>query len=506
VTTSASGAVHGGSRGRMAAVIIVLLLVAAAFGWGIGLVGPEAALAAPALLLVLAVLSKPSVGLFVVAFTIPFEAVLLIPGGSTITKALAVLVVLAWVFRKLLRRESWRGLIHSPVFIASVAFLGLAFLSRLWATYTVGMNNQLARLVLLFGLALLVMDLIRTWRQATWLARCLVLGGLVAAGLTLWQAYAGGARRAGGDVAGGINATALLLVCIMPFAFALARSTQGSMSWRLVGLIYLPVAGLAVIQTFSRMSLLMGSALLATEYVITLRSARGRMPLLALTAVAAVAFVSLVPMDKLQDRASTIVPYLRATLEGGSTGAMASTSGRGFHLRMALAVFEDHPLLGGGYWNFGRFALQYQYEVPGYSDVLQMPRSAHSSFFRILADLGLVGMSLWLALLTVTGRELWRAWKRTSKDPDAPAFMLVRATTFAFLLQQAYGFYAEMQIEKIFWVTLGLAVAMRGMAEPLGAALERDRVATPGGRARLAGSTTEPAPINGQARSAESPV
>lgn len=453
------------SRGRLIATAVLLLLLAAGFGVGIGLGGLEVALALPALLLGLAILGRPAIGLYAVAFTIPFEAVALIPGGSTVSKALAGLVVVAWVFRKLLRRESWRDVLHSPVFLTGLAFLGYVLLSRLWATYTLQFNSQVARLVLMFGLTLLVMDLVRTWRQAAWLVRLLVLGGFVATSLTLWQAYGVGVRRAGGDISGGINATALLLVCIMPFAFALARSAEEPVRWRALGLLYIPVAALAVIQTFSRMSLLMGGMLLLAEYIITLRSRRGRIPLLALTALAAVAFVSLVPTEKLQERAATIVPYIRATFEGGQAGSGIQTSGRGFHLKMAYAVFKDHPFLGGGYWNFGQYSLQYQFAVPGYSHILLTPRSTHSSFFRILADLGLVGMALWLTMLTFVAREIWRAWKITARNPGGRPHMLVRALLFTFLLQQAYGFYAEMQVEKIFWITLGFAAALRLVAE-----------------------------------------
>lgn len=460
------------SRGRLITTAVLMLLVAAGFGLGIGYGGLEVALALPALVLVLVVFSRPAIGLYAVVFTIPFEAVALIPGGSTVSKALAALVVVAWVFRKLLRRESWREVLHSPVFVASVLFIGLAVLSRLWSTYTVGVNTQLARLILMFGLSLLVMDLVRNWDQATWLVRLLVLGGIVAAGLTLWQSYGLGARRAGEAVAGGVNSTALLLVCILPFAFALARSPRETLIWKALGLLYVPVAALAVIQTFSRMSLMMGGGVLIFEYLITLRSRRGRIPLLALTAVAAVAFVSLVPTEKLQERAATIVPYIQATFGGGGAGSTTQISGRGFHLMMAYAVFKDHPILGGGYWNFGQYSLQYQYSVPGYSDILMTPRSTHSSFFRVLADLGLVGMAIWLTLLALAAREILRAWKATSRDPGGHAHMLVRALAVTFVLQQAYGFYAEMQVEKIFWITLGLAVALRAISLSSGAGTE----------------------------------
>lgn len=444
----------------------VILVLAAGFGLGIGFGGLKVALGLPALLLALAVMARPAIGLYAVAFTVPFEAATMIPGGATLSKILAALVVVAWVFRKLLRRESWQDVLRSPVFVAGVVFLGFVLLSRLWATYTAAFNSQAARLILMFGLTLLVMDLVRTWLQAYWLVRLLVLGGLVAAGLTLWQSYVLGASRAGGDVAGGINATALLLVCILPFAFTLIRSPKESLSWRFIGLMYVPVAVLAVIETFSRMSLLMGGLLLVAEYVITLRSRRGRIPLVALTAAAAIAFVAFVPTQKLQDRAATIMPYIRATFAGGSAGSATEISARGYHLKMAYAVFKDHPFLGGGYWNFGDYSLlQYQFTVPGSSQLFWNPRSTHSSFFRILADLGLVGMVLWLSLLALTGREIWRAWKVTSRNLGDRAHTFVRALAFTFLLQLAYGFYAEMELEKIFWVTLGLAAAARIVSE-----------------------------------------
>lgn len=439
------------------------ILLAGAIGLAIATVGPQAAGLAPGIAGAVVLLVKPVLGLLALLFTVPIEATLMIPGGGTLSKALAILVLAAWVANKLLRRESWMSVLGSRVFLSAVVFLAFAMASRLWATYQTGFNSTFLRVVLLFGLGVLAMDLVRTWSQAAWVVKVLVAGGLVAAALTLGQYFGeAGVRRAGGGISGGINATAILLVTLTPFAFSLVRSPEKG-AWRVVGLAYLALGVVAVGVTLSRMSFLVLGLLLVVEFWQMLWSRRGRFALVLLLLFGVPAFLHFMPLETLVQRAQTIGPYVQSTLRGDQ-GGLYELSGRGYHLQVGLAIFRDHPWLGAGFNNYGRSFLTYQFAVPGTGHLFLRPRSPHSTYVGILADLGVVGTGLWLVLLGFAVANLKAAWSGLAARKGSFEFLLVRAVTLAFLVQLSYGFYENVHFDKLWWILLGLTVPLRRLA------------------------------------------
>lgn len=455
------------SKSSSRALAALVLLAAVGVGYGVGALGVEVAVLLPVVLGGLAILYRPGLGLLLVVFLIPFENMLLFAGANTATKMLSVVVAGAWFLAKLIERESWERVLGSRVVWAAAVFLAYSSASVLWAELAQpGLPTKLFRMVMLLGLGLLTLDLVRTWDEARWLTRLLVLGGTIGAGLTLFQFAAGGVRRAGGGISGGINATALVLLTIVPFAFALIRG-ETLRRWRLLGVLYVGLGVTAVALTFSRMSFLVLPVVLAVELWETVRTRRGRTEVLALFAVGAVTFFSLVPIQTIQERIATIGPYIENTLSP-SDEALVDRSGRGYHIAVALAIFSENPILGAGFGNYGELFLQYQHQVPGAGQLYESARSPHGNYWGFLADLGVVGILLWLALLLFMFLNLRAAWSELSDDRSSFGFVFIRAVTLVFLIQCVYGAYAEMHVEKFFWIVLGLSVAVRRLAREAG--------------------------------------
>src|SRR5690606_6219213 len=120
-------------------------------------------------------------------------------------------------------------------------------------------------------------------------------------------------RRAGDNIAGGINYTASFLVTILPFAFYVVRAGVSRL-WALLGLLYIPLGIVAVTVTFSRSSYIMLVLALAANAWLLLRSRAGGGWLLLLVSLIAAA-VYLTPQEAINERVQSIPPLLSSWFE-----------------------------------------------------------------------------------------------------------------------------------------------------------------------------------------------
>ncbi len=436
--------------------IVGALLVGAA-GLAVGSFGVVAAavLAVPVFVLLV---MNPLPGLLAIAVVISFEVAFML-GGATLARLVGPPVALAWILRKLLTKEPLGPVLGERFVTVAVMFFTFTLASVMWAEYPVSVAVEFMRLGMLFALAVLVLDIVRNWRHANLVVRGLIAGAIVAASLMVAQYFGAGVRRAGELIAGDPNAAAYVLVSLMPFAFYMLRAQKQGV-WRFVGLAYLVLGVTAVATSLSRMAFLMVPLIVVAEYWETLRARAGRVVLIGASVVALFLALRFIPIEAVQERAATIVPYVESTI-AGKTDATSTVSGRGYHIRIALAIFQDFPILGVGYRNYGHHFLHYQRFVPGAERVYTGMRSAHGSHYQVMAELGVVGIVLWVSLFVVGYRNLRVAYRNTSGDRSSSEFQLVRAVILVFSIQALYGFYQNIHLEKIFWFLLGLTVAVR---------------------------------------------
>jgi hypothetical protein len=410
---------------------------------------------------VVAVLRWPFLGLLIFAGSIAIENVLVVQGaGGTATgsRLLGMLVFGAWFLGKLVRRESIVPLLTSRLTLAAGLLFTFALGSVLWASFPFVARSASIQLAQLIGLAFITFDMARSWERLDMLVKALMVGATLAAFLTVQQAMFTGVRRAGDSISGGINQTATLLVTMLPLAFYLLRS-RTSTAWRLLGVTYIAVAATAVILTYSRMNLLVLPVILSFLTFHALLGRRGRVPILITALIGIGIGLYTIPVNRLQARLDTILPYIEGTVGSDDSGIL-EPSGRGYHLRLALAIARDKPLVGGGFRNYGHlFRDEYQYVVPGAGRIFYSVRSPHSSHMGMLADLGAIGFGLWLTVLFGAGLiPAIRAWRRNTRDPDGTPFLASQALTYALGLQIfVYGWYDTIDRHKLVWILLGLA-------------------------------------------------
>jgi Tfp pilus assembly protein PilF/O-antigen ligase len=137
-------------------------------------------------------------------------------------------------------------------------------------------------------------------------------------------------------------------------------------------------------------------------------------------------------------------------------------------LQAALQMWQDYPWLGIGPGLFGHFYRNY---IPPNSFFL-LNLSAHSFYFQLLAEGGLVGIALtaWLAIVTI------RAGYQTIQTPKASALQwrLIGATA------ASTGYFVSAAIEQLWWLPFLIPVSLIAayLVQPVNPAYTRSSLST----------------------------
>jgi putative inorganic carbon (hco3(-)) transporter len=244
---------------------------------------------------------------------------------------------------------------------------------------------------------------------------------------------------------GDANFYAQLMVVLLPIA-ALRFWAERKRWARWIALAAIvPILG-AVVLTFSRGAAL--AAMFLCVALIALRYMKLRHAIVPL--LAAVVVIAMTP--EYATRLSTLLkmrsPGMRAA--DASIQERSAIYASGFH------IFLDHPLLGVGIGQAPEYLPEYS-NFNGHSR-LRRKMGAHNMYLESLAETGILGFSLLMAMVGVTLRrllQLRRYWKsRNSEYAHTITSILLAIVVFlvtGLFLHLAYGRY--------FWLLLALAGA-----------------------------------------------
>lgn len=436
----------------------IALVVAVLVTWMIFVLDLNGLLIVAGVILVASVLVSPVVGVYALLVSVPIEGVILIGEEVTLTRVLGMLVAGAWILHKLLWRESWESVLATRFLIPTAVLVGLALISSVWASYPVPLVQVLTLLSLL-AFALMLVDIISSWERMEFALRALIVGGLIAAGIMLYQYFGLGFNRVGEDVGVGINHVATALVVLIPLAFYVYRVAP-SLLWRLVALLYIALGPWVIVLTMSRAAWIVLTFVVVWEGVVQLRSSRIGLAGAILASVLALGILlPLIPLELLALRGSTLLPHV-----AGSFGLGGQISERGFHWFAAVQMFLDHPLVGVGYGNYD-FHFRDEYQFNFVMSGTYGARSPHSSLLGLLANLGMFGGGVWIWLNLVgvlsvsSARRLWR-----SRSENFRAAHLVHAVRMAFFVYVAYGIVTVTERQKMFWAALAFTEVLWRLA------------------------------------------
>ncbi len=132
---------------------------------------------------------------------------------------------------------------------------------------------------------------------------------------------------------------------------------------------------------------------------------------------------------------------------------MQSNSERLLMWKSAWQMFKDNPIFGVGYGEY-KFAYQTKYISPQAKE--KNLEHAHSNFFQILAECGIVGFSAFIFMIVYFSYFCLRGW---SKEKNL-AYLMFFSALWGMVLHglTEYNFETAMT-SKIFWFALALCLA-----------------------------------------------
>jgi O-antigen ligase len=430
--------------------------------------GVAAALAVP--IGAIAVLSPPAAVACVVSIAFVATAVAELAAGVAVFAAVTFFVLIpglgasfvsvvklagAALLLSLGRKIGRRTLLHAHPILAAlaVALIMWAFASTLWAPDLVRARSRALTLLLSLVLVFVVFGAIRNPRHARWLVHGYIAGAVLSAvvGLVAPAPDPDAASRLSGGI-GDPNELALVLVPGLALAFFALRGARSTLErWWLAASA--TAMAFALLETGSRGGLIaLGVAFTVALILGGRERTRVLTALLGFAALAVVYFAFAAP------------PELRSHVADFTTGG---GSGRTDLWAIARQVAADHPVLGVGIGNFEAVEAEYasRTDLPSIELVIDEPHVVHNTYLELLAELGVVGFTCFIALVGGAVVLGWRAVRSFARAGATDLELLARGVLVGLGGMLAASFFLSAEYEKQLWLLLGFAVALAGIAE-----------------------------------------
>jgi putative inorganic carbon (hco3(-)) transporter len=251
------------------------------------------------------------------------------------------------------------------------------------------------------------------------------------------------------------NAYAQIMLVLLPLAFFIYRS-GGSRRERILAAAAGALILGGVLVSYSR------GAFVALVLIILLAAQLRwirRAHLLA-CALALAALIPLVASEALVSRITSITTAVDVLQGSSAVQADAAIQGRATEMMAGFQAFLDHPVLGVGPGQYAPFySVEYHQKNPRFKfKDLRITRRAHSLYLEIAAEVGLVGLTVFLSIFFVMMRGLWRVHSRRTGERDVLADLAVGVwlSLCAYLLT---GIFLHLMYERYLWILMALAGA-----------------------------------------------
>jgi putative inorganic carbon (hco3(-)) transporter len=424
-------------------------------------ISPTAALMATvAIAAVVLVATRPAILPLILVVSIFMELVRV--EGATISRVLAPIALLAVLVQLIRGKASIRP--ATPLFWAAAYGLW-ALASGLWTTSTAGTVFQLSSLSIAVVYMLAFASLIESRRdleRVVWVisiasfAFGMLSSQRVSEALGLGQVVveAGRAQGALGDA----NAFAATELFALPLVIALAGHVKKR--WLQLGLYATAFVIIgSIVKSVSRGGLVGLAVLLILLVVVPFRvlfRTRRNKAIALLVVTFGVAALSVRYSAPLSTR-------VQSTFDQADPGA-SSGSGRTYLWLAAWTSIEERPWLGLGYGGFRPASNELLLATPGVDlDVYPLkPRGqpAHNAYIGSLAELGILGLILYLGLLVSTAETLRRAARRGREVGAFFASSMAGALLLALVAWAAIATFISAETGRAFWIILGITLAL----------------------------------------------
>ena len=461
-----------GTRAGVVAVLLLCVALGGTMGALVGLLGPLYAVAGVAAMAVaLLMLRSVHVGLaatIAIICLLPFAAIPLPIGFSpTFLDVTLVVVFVVWLFRMAKRRQ--RDFIATQVALPLLMFIILAVVAFVAGLAHARLNANVVRhfaeVIMALALFYVVVNVVRTEGELTWMVRVIILAGFAAAfiGVVLYYLPQNTTIRilsalgrfnypTGADViqyveddsslpmratSTSVNPNLLGSLMILVTAVTVGQlfaARPALPRWMLWGVV--PFMGLCLYLTYSR------GSLFGLAVGLVLISALRYRKLLVLMALVGIVFL-LLPATQ---------AYVAHFLEG-VRGEDLATQMRFGEYKDALILISRYPWLGVGF--------------AGTPDI-DLYIGVSNVYLMIAEQTGLIGLALFLTVMGVVFGVLWRAWRNLACPEHEATLLGFGAALVGIMvggLLDHYFFNLDFPHSiSLFWMYVGLAVTTARLA------------------------------------------
>lgn len=396
-----------------------------------------------------------SAGVAVFAF-LSFLEVLNLGSSATVGKLGGGLVILAWIAYLATQREEEQFFeAHPTISLVLAGFLAWIMLGYTWAESQPEVITALQRYIPNVLLIPIVYSAVRDKRRAMWIMAGLVLGALAACAYGVAHPSPEDARLEG--TALDPNELASVLVAGTALLAGVTANIKNHNGLRFAAFCSIGLCVLGIFLTVSRGGLLaLGVALIAAMII----GGRWR-PLAFLAAI-------LIACGSFYYFAVLAPPEARERITKTSEGETQVREGRTTLWQVAERIVEAKPVTGVGANNFQTTSRHYVLNQPGAlarTDlVIASPRVVHNTYLGMAAELGLVGLGLFVVVMLFCVTSAIRAARFFSALGDRGSEALARAVAVGLIGTLVADFFISEEYSKPLWLLLGLGPAMLGIA------------------------------------------
>jgi len=389
-------------------------------------------------------------------------------GAPSVTKSFVVLLLFAIAMRWIVYSEQPLGWYRAAISMA--IYILVTFASVLYAADP---SRSLAAVETLIKNALIVIAVVIllqsgvTMRRVVW---TLLVAGIFMGTLTIFQyltntynnnyfgfaqnnvaALIGASKtnRVGGPI-GDPNYYALIMLVLVPYA--MDRIWNERNRWlRLLAIWAFVVCAGAVVLTFSRSGFV---ALVGVVGLMFLYHTPNLKNLLIIM------LISIILLQFIPAQYTARLESLTAFLPGGSRNLRADEAirGRVSELLVGLRMFQDHPVLGVGYDNYPVYYQEYSRQVG--LDPRATERSAHNLYVEILAETGLVGLTVFSLIVFFTLRNLFWGVRELRAKGELDVAGMAAAVGVAVVGYLVASMFIHDAYQRYFWLHLAIAMAV----------------------------------------------
>ena len=404
------------------------------------------------------VLADVSMGFYLFTFVAFLEVLPGVGGGLSFAKLAGVVLVMSWLATIAAggRDRSSFTSDHPAATALVLLFLGWTAASAVWAEAPSAVFGACFRYAPNLFLLPIAYTAIRSRRSAVVFATVFITTALLSAVYGLASpppaADAGIAAERLGGAGVDPNILAMTLVGAATMSAGLAAMRRNSNALRAFAGVSATLCTLAVLGTVSRGGILSLVVVLIAAAVL---SGEGRRTgVVALGAAIVISgglyLVVIAP------------PYVRERITQNDGGA-----GRSDLWKIALRMVQHNPVVGVGAGNFPISSVHYLLR-PGTitrSDfIVDNPKVAHNVYLEIPAELGVIGLTLFLAIIGFSLRCGARAARLFRERGDRDMEILARAVMLGAIGMLTANFFISQQFNKPLWLLLAVAPALLALA------------------------------------------